>query len=49
MTGPIVTLPNLISAIRILLVPLFLWLMFGPENYAAAGWLLGGPSPSTQV
>ena len=42
MTGPIVTLPNLISAIRILLVPLFLWLMFGPDNYAAAGWLLGG-------
>jgi cardiolipin synthase len=41
-TGPIATIPNLVSAIRIALVPVFLWLMFGPGNYAAAGWLLGG-------
>jgi cardiolipin synthase len=42
MTGPVFTVPNAVSTIRIALVPLFLWLMFGPENYAAAGWLLGG-------
>lgn len=42
MTGPVLTIPNLISAVRIALVPVFLWLMFGPDQYAAAGWLLGG-------
>jgi cardiolipin synthase len=42
MTGPILTVPNVVSAIRIALVPLFLWLMFGAEDYAVAGWLLGG-------
>jgi len=40
-TGPILTVPNVVSAIRIALVPVFLWLMFGPNHYAAAGWLLG--------
>ena len=32
------TVPNLISAIRLLGVPLFLWLVLGPE---ADGWALG--------
>jgi len=41
MSGRIATIPNLISAIRIALVPVFLWLMFGPNDYTAAGWLLG--------
>ena len=35
------TIPNLISFIRLLLVPLFLWLVFGRDNIAGAGWLLG--------
>ncbi|MFQ5554074.1 MAG: CDP-alcohol phosphatidyltransferase family protein [Acidimicrobiia bacterium] len=35
------TIPNLISLVRLLLVPLFLWLLLGsPDNAAAAGWLL---------
>ncbi len=38
----IFTLPNLISALRIAAVPVFLWLLFGKDDPAAAGWLLGG-------
>jgi cardiolipin synthase len=37
----IFTIPNLISAIRIAAVPLFLWLLFGRDDPAAAGWLFG--------
>lgn len=36
-----VTVPNAISALRILLVPLFLWLWLGAERVAEAGWMLG--------
>ncbi len=32
------TLPNLLSAVRLALVPVFLWLVLGPE---ADGWALG--------
>ena len=35
------TIPNLVSFVRLLLVPVFLWLLLGAENVAAAGWLLG--------
>jgi cardiolipin synthase len=35
------TIPNLVSMVRIALVPYFLWLVFGPEEYAWAGILLG--------
>ena len=35
------TIPNLVSFIRLLLVPVFLWLLFGRDNPAGAGWLLG--------
>lgn len=35
------TIPNLISFVRLLLVPVFLWLLFPQDNPAAAGWLLG--------
>jgi len=38
----IFTIPNLISLIRIAAVPVFLWLLFGRDDPAAAGWLLGG-------
>ena len=35
------TIPNLISLIRLGLIPVFLWLLFGRDNPFAAGWLLG--------
>ncbi|HWI02423.1 MAG TPA: CDP-alcohol phosphatidyltransferase family protein [Acidimicrobiales bacterium] len=38
----IVTVPNAISVIRLLCVPVFLWLLFGRENRVGAAWLLGG-------
>jgi len=34
--------PNLITLIRLLCLPLFLYLLFGRDNRAAAAWLLGG-------
>jgi cardiolipin synthase len=36
----ILTLPNLITLIRLSCLPLFLWLLFGAEDRAAAAWLL---------
>ena len=38
----IATIPNAISVIRLLCVPLFLWLLFGRENRLGAALLLGG-------
>jgi cardiolipin synthase (CMP-forming) len=35
------TIPNAISFGRLLLVPWFVWLVFVPEDFTAAGWLLG--------
>lgn len=35
------TIPNLISIVRIAMVPLFLWLLLGQDDANAAGWLLG--------
>ena len=40
--GRILTIPNLLSVIRLLCIPLFLWLLFGREHRAAAAWLLAG-------
>jgi len=37
----IVTVPNVITLIRLLCLPVFLWLLFVQENRAAAAWLLG--------
>jgi cardiolipin synthase len=34
------TLPNAITLVRLSCLPLFLWLLFGRENRAAAAWLL---------
>lgn len=34
------TVPNLISFIRLLMIPLFLWLLIAEDQPAAAGWLL---------
>lgn len=43
-TGPdagLWTVPNLISALRIAAVPLFLWVLLGREDPGLAAWLLG--------
>lgn len=37
----VLTIPNVISLARLLCVPLFLWLLWGPENRVAAAVLLG--------
>ena len=36
----VVTIPNVISLVRLLCVPLFLWLLFGRDDRVAAAWLL---------
>ncbi len=36
------TWPNVITFLRLLCIPLFVWLLFGRENRAAAAWLLAG-------
>jgi cardiolipin synthase (CMP-forming) len=36
----IVTLPNLVTLVRLSCLPVFLWLLFAQENRAAAAWLL---------
>ncbi|MEA2931481.1 MAG: hypothetical protein QOI56_266 [Actinomycetota bacterium] len=38
--GRVLTVPNVISFVRLLCVPLFLWLLFGRDNRLAAAWLL---------
>jgi cardiolipin synthase (CMP-forming) len=38
----VVTLPNLVTVARLCCLPLFLWLLFGLEDRAAAAWLLAG-------
>ena len=44
----IVTIPNLLSVVRILLVPLFLWLVLGPElDVLALGVSFSSDSLST--
>lgn len=37
----IVTLPNLFTLLRLLCLPLFLYLLIGRDNQAGAAWLLG--------
>jgi cardiolipin synthase (CMP-forming) len=36
------TVPNVITLVRLLCIPLFLYLLFGRDNRAGAAWLLGG-------
>jgi len=38
----VVTLPNLVTVARLCCLPLFLWLLFGRDDRAAAAWLLAG-------
>jgi cardiolipin synthase len=37
----VLTVPNLISLLRLALIPVFVWVLFGKDNPFAAGWLLG--------
>ena len=37
----ILTVPNVITVVRLLCLPVFLWLLLHDENRAAAAWLLG--------
>jgi cardiolipin synthase len=36
----ILTLPNIVTLVRLACLPVFLWLLFGVEDRAAAAWLL---------
>jgi cardiolipin synthase len=38
----VLTLPNVVTLVRLACLPVFLWLLFGAENRAAAAWLLAG-------
>lgn len=38
----VLTWPNLITLLRLLLIPVFLWLLFSQQQRGAAAWLLGG-------
>jgi cardiolipin synthase len=41
-TDRLLTVPNLVTVVRLGCLPLFLWLLFGRDNRAGAAWLLGG-------
>jgi cardiolipin synthase len=41
-TSRVLTIPNLITVVRLLCLPVFLWLLFAEDNRHAAAWLLGG-------
>lgn len=38
----LLTVPNAFTLVRLLCLPVFLYLLFGRDNRAAAAWLLGG-------
>lgn len=38
----VLTIPNLITVVRLCLLPVFLWLLFGRDDRASAAWLLAG-------
>src|SRR4051812_319439 len=41
MSDRILTIPNVITVVRLLCLPIFLWILLHDENRAAASWLLG--------
>jgi cardiolipin synthase len=45
----ILTLPNLVTAVRLSCLPVFLWLLFGRDDRAAAAWLLAALGASDWV
>jgi cardiolipin synthase len=38
----LLTVPNLVTLVRLLCLPLFVWLLFGLPSRQAAAWMLGG-------
>jgi len=40
-TDRLLTVPNVVTLLRLLCLPLFLYLLFGLDDQLAAGWLLG--------
>jgi cardiolipin synthase len=38
----VLTVPNVVTVVRLCCIPVFLWLLFGLENRYAAAFLLGG-------
>jgi cardiolipin synthase len=38
--GRVVTIPNVITLVRLACIPVFLWLLFGRDDVVAAAWLL---------
>jgi len=38
----LLTVPNLVTFVRLLCLPLFVWILFGLPSRQAAAWLLGG-------
>jgi cardiolipin synthase len=48
-TDRVLTVPNAISFVRLACIPLFLWLLFGVEDRAAAAWLLAALGASDWV
>ena len=38
----ILTIPNVITVVRLCCIPIFVWLLFGRDNRQAAAWLLAG-------
>ena len=40
--GRVFSIPNIITVIRLLCIPVFLWMLFSQENRAAAAFILGG-------
>ena len=43
------TIPNLFTLLRLLCLPVFVWLLFGAENRQAAAWMLGAPGATDWV
>ena len=41
-THQLLTLPNIITLVRLACIPIFLWLLFVQDDRASAAWLLGG-------
>jgi len=41
-THQLLTLPNVITLVRLACIPIFLWLLFVQDDRASAAWLLGG-------
>ncbi len=41
-THQLLTLPNIITLVRLACIPVFLWLLFVEDDRASAAWLLGG-------